>query len=349
MSRKYAWMMIFVLLGTLFGSNVCAEEIGINLDGSRLNFDVKPMMVNDRLLVPVGVIFGALGANMRWDQNTSTVVASKGDTMVTLTVNSQVAYINGEAVELEAAPTIISGRIMVPLHFVARAMKCYIHWDPDLSVVTILSTRQAVSSEVKNAVKSIVRIVVFDDRGQPVNLGTGFAIGTGEPVKFIITNYHSIAANMYGICVVESEDNLVPADAYQVLPNSDIAVLQIRSPLYGIPPLTLSNQDRVSQGLNVYTIGYGNTDLSNWKQSSPEDVEINAGVIKEKTTWSGTNVYRIDAPIKSGNTGGPLLNELGLVIGVNSVNMLNDNINGASYIDYLRDVLDNRGIPYKGV
>lgn len=201
---------------------------------------------------------------------------------------------------------------------------------------------------IQNYTKSIVRIVTFDDRGNPIALGTGFAVGASEPIKFVITNYHVVAPNLYGVCIFRSADDLLPADVFQVLPNSDVAILQLRQPLYQIPPLAIANQNMAQAGQDIYTLGFPGGDVSDWLTSYAKDVTITKGVISKKTTWNGTNVYQIDAPINPGNSGGPLIDKNGNVLGINTFTMRNKaNINGSVYIDYMTDVLDSRGIPLK--
>ncbi|MEN6391455.1 MAG: trypsin-like peptidase domain-containing protein [Syntrophomonas sp.] len=204
------------------------------------------------------------------------------------------------------------------------------------------------SGNIQNYTKSIVRIVTFDDRGNPIALGTGFAIGASEPIKFVVTNYHVVAPNPYQVCVFRSADDLLPVDVFQVLPNSDVAILQLRQPLYQIPPLAIGSENMVQAGQDIYTLGFPGGDVADWMTSYAKDVTITKGVISKKSTWNGTNVYQIDAPINPGNSGGPLIDKNGNVIGINTFKMRNkDNINGSVFIDYMTDVMDSRGIPLK--
>lgn len=210
------------------------------------------------------------------------------------------------------------------------------------------ATADEAGGNIQNYTKSIVRIVTFDDRGNPIALGTGFAIGASEPIKFVVTNYHVVAPNLYGVCIFRSADDLLPADVFQVLPNSDVAILQLRQPLYQIPPLAIGDQNMVQAGQDIYTLGFPGGDVADWLTSYAKDVTITKGVISKKSTWNGTNVYQIDAPINPGNSGGPLIDKNGNVIGINTFKMRNkDNINGSVFIDYMTDVMDSRGIPLK--
>lgn len=111
----------------------------VTINGAALNFDVQPVIVGGRLLVPLRTIFDALGASVTWDAATQTVSAVQGNTTVILTINSQIAYKNGGPVTLDVPPALVSGRTMVPLRFVAESMSCYVNFDPVSNRVVIQS------------------------------------------------------------------------------------------------------------------------------------------------------------------------------------------------------------------
>lgn len=120
----------------------------VTLNGAALYFDVQPVIVGGRLLVPLRTIFDALGASVTWDAATQTVSAVQGSTTVVLTINSQVAYKNGVPVSLDVPPALVSGRTMVPLRFVAESMSCYVNFDPVANQVTIQSGQNTTTSTV---------------------------------------------------------------------------------------------------------------------------------------------------------------------------------------------------------
>lgn len=101
----------------------------IYLDTGHLSFDVQPANVNGRLLVPMRVIFEALGASLTWDGATQTVKCQKGSIRIVLTVGSRTAFVNGVAVTLDAAPANINGRVLVPLRFISEALGAAVYWD----------------------------------------------------------------------------------------------------------------------------------------------------------------------------------------------------------------------------
>lgn len=94
----------------------------VMVKGKYLNLDVKPLIVNDRTLVPFRSIFETLGANVSWDDETKTVFATKDDTVIILQIGQDCMFVNGEKVMLDAPSMISEDRTLVPLRAVANAL-----------------------------------------------------------------------------------------------------------------------------------------------------------------------------------------------------------------------------------
>lgn len=60
----------------------CEDNIKVILDGKTLEFDVQPQIIDERTLVPMRVIFEALGADVEWEEETQTINARRSDTDV---------------------------------------------------------------------------------------------------------------------------------------------------------------------------------------------------------------------------------------------------------------------------
>ena len=107
-----------------------AAGIGVLIDGMPLAFvDVQPQNVNGRILVPLRAIFEAMGAEIAFDTVTQTVTATKGDTVVVLTIGDASPTVNGVAVTLDQPGIIVDGRTLAPLRFVAEAFGGSVNWD----------------------------------------------------------------------------------------------------------------------------------------------------------------------------------------------------------------------------
>jgi len=118
-----------------------AERVHVVLDGEPMEFDVRPVMVGGRVMVPMRAIFEALGARVQWNGEERRITAhTDADDVLTLTVGSSRIYINGVRSEIDTAPQLINGRTMVPIRFVAQALGATVRWDAGARTVVIETT-----------------------------------------------------------------------------------------------------------------------------------------------------------------------------------------------------------------
>lgn len=105
--------------------------------GVQLDFDVPPVIQNNRLLVPLRMIFEKLGAQVEWDGVTRTITATKADTVLQLRVGDKFAQVNGRWIEIDVPAKIISGRTLIPLRFISEALGANVQWNQNLQLATI--------------------------------------------------------------------------------------------------------------------------------------------------------------------------------------------------------------------
>ena len=114
-------------------------DIPVFLNGNKLEFDQAPILYSDRRLIPMRAIFEALGANVVWDDSTKSVTSEKDRTEVTLTIDKNEMYKNGQMIWLDVPAKLINGRTMVPVRAVAEAFGCSVEWDSETKTITITS------------------------------------------------------------------------------------------------------------------------------------------------------------------------------------------------------------------
>ncbi|MDD2585668.1 MAG: copper amine oxidase N-terminal domain-containing protein [Syntrophomonadaceae bacterium] len=124
-----------------------ANPIKVKINGTDLQTEVYPTIINDRTMVPMHAIFEALGADIDWDANMNLVSAVKGDTKVSIRINSKLAYINGQERTLESAPIILDSHTMVPVRFIAESLGEKVEWDGNARIVYIGSKTAPVKEE----------------------------------------------------------------------------------------------------------------------------------------------------------------------------------------------------------
>jgi hypothetical protein len=115
-----------------FSEKKTTRPVTVYLDGVDLFFESDPVIVNERTMVPMRKIFETLGATVEWDESARTVSAGGGGTDLQLTIDSDVAYVNGAEIRLDAAPFIQDDITFVPLRFVSEASGAEVLWDGDL-------------------------------------------------------------------------------------------------------------------------------------------------------------------------------------------------------------------------
>ena len=144
--KKFCLYLIIAVLSISFTFGVSASDgITVLLDGKPLEFDVPPVIVNDRTMVPMRKIFESLGATITWDDISRRVEAIFEDgTHVLLTIDSVDAYKNDVRVKLDAAPFIKNGRTMVPVRFIGESSGANVGWISDTKTVKITPKRIAI-------------------------------------------------------------------------------------------------------------------------------------------------------------------------------------------------------------
>jgi S1-C subfamily serine protease len=142
-------------------------------------------------------------------------------------------------------------------------------------------------------------------------LGSGFVI---DKEGHIVTNYH-VVEGATEIEVSFSNQDTVDAKIVGTDPSTDLALLKVDVDSEALTPLSLADSDAVVVGDPVVAIG------------NPFGLErtVTAGIVsalqrevRAPNSFTIDHVIQTDAPINSGNSGGPLIDSDGRVIGVNS-------------------------------
>ena len=113
-------------------------EVKVNIDENELDFDgQKPVIDNDRVLVPMRKIFETLGAEVTWDAEAQTVTAQKGDAVVTLEIGKNEITKNGITSQLDTSARILNDRTLVPIRAISESFGNDVTWNPETNTVEI--------------------------------------------------------------------------------------------------------------------------------------------------------------------------------------------------------------------
>lgn len=165
--------------------------------------------------------------------------------------------------------------------------------------------------------------------------GTGFAIADG----YIVTNYHVVdgAVNIKIHGIKGDFNTVYTGSVIGSDKNNDLALLKISSPApdFGKIPYSISNLI-ADVGEEIYVLGYPLT------STMGDEIKLTTGIISSKTGYQGdASLYQISAPIQPGNSGGPLFDKKGNIIGVISSKHIGaENVGYAIKSTYLNNLLD---------
>ena len=179
----------------------------------------------------------------------------------------------------------------------------------------------------------------------------GFSTGTGFFVSgdgLILTNYH-VVEGAASISVITHDGRTHIAKYIRGDPANDVALLQIPGVSMGLP---LGDATRVRKGEEVITLGYPLVAIQGQElKATFGRINATSGMAVEGIAGD-IRYFQIDTPLQPGNSGGPLLNSRGEVIGIVTMTLdwvhtlkttgrLPQNVNYAVKIDYALPLLDS--------
>ena len=194
-------------------------------------------------------------------------------------------------------------------------------------------TLPSAADVMENALPSIVQVLT--DNGS----GSGFIVNDGG---LVVTNQHVVEGSGNIRVRLGTGRSTYPGEVVERDPRLDLAYIQIDSRLE-FTPIAIGNSDEIRVGEEVIAIGFPlGSELGN-------DATITTGVISAKR--EDLDFLQTDASLNPGNSGGPLLNGYGYVVGVNTAGIDESDgrsitgINFAIPINEIKSLLGNRITP----
>ena len=193
----------------------------------------------------------------------------------------------------EASPISTSSKGLTPEQIYARSAQGVV-------VITDTQTERVPATAVSPSTTQKVEA-----------LGSGFVI---DKQGDVVTNDHVVQASD-GIRVGFSSGASYPATIVGTDPSTDVAVVRVKAPASAFHPLAFDNSSKIAVGDPVYAIGnpFGldRTMTAGIVSATGRDIQAPNGL-------TIPNAIQTDAAINHGNSGGPLLDRLGRVVGINS-------------------------------
>ncbi len=166
------------------------------------------------------------------------------------------------------------------------------------------SVAMALTSEeiAKKALDATVLLVMVDVNGKVESQGSGFFVQSNR----IVTNFHVIDGFTRGDAKPVGRQTVYPIEHVSAVDRKhNLAILQVSAP--GIEPLSIGNSASVAVEDQIYVVG------------NPLGVlegTFSEGIISAIREVDSVKLFEVTAPISEGNSGGPVLNAQGEVIGV---------------------------------
>lgn len=230
-----------------------------------------------------------------------------------------------------------------------------------------------VPQVVLDSRNGVVRVVIFTPDGMAMSMGTGFCIGSTDEV-YVVTNAHVVDPSddsiQPEIRVYYETGRYVKAVVYDQSFKQDLAVLQLEEEIPGAQILPLQTE-RIYVGTAAYALGFPGSvdeasgDFENYIQGSSvfvadkDALSLTGGSIasiRNSTTVGNASsivkTLQTTTAISGGNSGGPLLDKNGCVVGINTFVGLDENgsispgVGFAVHVEELMMFLDSNGIYY---
>ncbi|MEZ5155307.1 MAG: S1C family serine protease [Solirubrobacterales bacterium] len=252
----------------------------------------------------------------------------------------------GRRIELRQSvrrATILAiGALLVGALAVAAALAGVFSTDPETS--SRPSTREIIAA----AAPSTVRVLAKVD-GANYSSGTGWVYEADRGL--IVTNAHvlgdqgSPGLTSYRVVI---DGRLRPATLFANSPCFDMAMLQVQDSA-GLTALPLGSQADLAQGDQVNVVGYPTNELTNFSSTPLQSTTGTVSVVEEslqgRSDAAGDpdvrqypNLIQTDAAINHGNSGGPLVDGNGNLVGINSLTTLETQGQGfAIGVDLFKD------------
>ncbi len=231
--------------------------------------------------------------------------------------------------KIEAEGVIIDGRTYLPVRALSEAMGAQVDWNGETKTVSVTTKRTSedIISELSESVVAIVgnyKPKYVSDTVYKYNSMT--AHGTGVVIKsggMILTNAH-VVEEIENLTVVFHDGSCYGGIVKYIDTVSDLAVVQVDR--LGLKSVKFAQSSSIKSGQEVIAIG--NPLSLSLRNTATKGIVSGIDVIISGEYYP---FLQSDAPINGGNSGGPLVNMQGEVVGINTMKYTGLGIEGMSF------------------
>ncbi len=206
-------------------------------------------------------------------------------------------------------------------------------------------TEEAMEDAIDKVFDAVLCIEVMSDDGSIISSGTGFVYAKDDKYGYVLTNAHVVsgAKNVQGVLSNNNtaELTILGSDTY-----TDLAVLRMDvKNVLQVASIGTSQNTKV--GNTVFTVGspmgssYAGTVTKGILSGKDRLIETSSSSTSALTGESYiVKVLQTDAAISPGNSGGPLVNLAGDVIGINSLKLVDEQVEGMGFAIPIEDAMN---------
>ena len=199
---------------TITPRKITTGNYAVTINGNKIEFDQNPLMVGERVLVPLRKIFEELNADVYYDVDLfglPYITAIKGNTQLhlssgvnnywtySISVNEQQGFLK----EIEdVVPMIINGRTLVPVRLISEALQANVDWNGDTQTVIITADTSETRRNNSNVLEQFTyekAVEIMRNNGYKGNIEHAIYFPiydlNGNKYFTLSTNYNSSTGN----------------------------------------------------------------------------------------------------------------------------------------------------------
>lgn len=240
---------------------------------------------------------------------------------------------------------------IVLIAFVLGLAIMYLYSKNNPTVITSKKTisetkvsEEAMEDAIDKVYDSVLCIQVLDQSGSVTSSGSGFVYSKDSKYGYILTNSHVVsgATTVQGVL---SNNNTVELKVLGTDSYTDLAVLRMDAKDV-LQVASIGKSSNIKVGNTVFTVGspmgsdYSGTVTKGILSGKDRLIETSSSTNSYTTESYIVKVMQTDAAISPGNSGGPLVDLAGDVIGINSLKLVDEQVEGMGFAIPIEDAMN---------
>jgi phosphate transport system substrate-binding protein len=273
MFRKIvSFVLALSIVLTLSVTAFAANPVKLIVDGTTLSTEATPIIINGTTVVPISAVSSAFGALTTWDAKTRKVTVNTASKIIVLTLNSKTALVNNVPKTMQGPATIVSGRTMVPVRFIAETLGADVNFEKTTNSV-VINYFSKMSGSIKNGGSTTVQPITQSAADMIMKKAPGLTVsvaggGSGAGVKGAGDGTFNIGSSSRDLTADELAKGLKP---FTIAHDGIMIIVNKANPVNNLTKAQLSG------------IFLGN--IKNWNEVGGENAPI---LLQTREASSGT-------------------------------------------------------------